>query len=389
MVGLGPQTINSLKGIGVHMIDKSMLYLFTKIAAVISTLLTVGGEKADIVFWIISALSFVCVFVIEFLVNQIFKRKKMIALLVIGCLIACFFIGLDHLFPLYVILLIHLSDLMIEGKMFYQVLFVALLLSLYIFTPSREGIALSLLLLVLTLFTRLLLMKLYAYEEMNESQKETIREMDKKQKDLKGLIKTLKYTASIEERNRIAARIHDQIGHGISGSIIMLEAALLVIKENPDKAAVNVQKAANNLREGVEEIRTALREERADRYLLGINDVTSMLEEFKVTYNKSTQLRTTGDLNNISIDLWSCIHDNLKECLTNLLKHSNATEFNLTIEVYKKIIKVEYKDNGKSNPYFEKDMGLEAIEERTVNRKGRCFFTKGENGFCVTTIFTY
>jgi signal transduction histidine kinase len=100
-------------------------------------------------------------------------------------------------------------------------------------------------------------------------------------------------------------------------------------------------------------------------------------------------LKTNGELNNISLDVWTCIHDNLKECLTNVLKHSNASEFNLLIDVFKKIIKVEYKDNGKSSENYEIGLGLEAIEERTLKANGRCYFTKGENGFCVTNIFTY
>lgn len=371
------------------MIDKPFLYLLAKIAAVIASILIAGSEKADMIFWTISALSFACIFITELLLHRIFKKRNLVILLIMASIIACFVIGLDILFPLYVMLMLHLFDLTIDRNMFYQIVFVALLLSIFIFTPTKEAFALTLNLVLLTLLARLLLLQLVAYSESNESQKEIISEMDKKLKDLKGLMKTLKYTASVEERNRIAARIHDQIGHGISGSIIMLEAALLVIKEHPEKAADNVQKAVNNLREGVDEIRTALREERADRYLLGINDVTAMLEEFKVTYNKSVQLRTMGDLSNIQLEIWSCIHDNLKECLTNLLKHSNATEFALNIEVFKKIIKVEYKDNGKSEEAFEKDVGLEAIEERTVSAKGRCFFSKGENGFCVTNIFTY
>ena len=371
------------------MIDKPFLYLLAKIAAVIASFLIAGSEKADMVFWIISALSFACIFVTELLIECIFRKRNLVIFLILASITACFVIGLDILFPLYVMLLLHISDLTIPRNMFYQIIFVVLLLSAFIFMPSKEAFALTINLVLLTLLARILLLKLAAYKELNDKQKETISDMDKKLKDLRGLMKTLKYTASVEERNRIAARIHDQIGHGISGSIIMLEAALLVMKDHPEKAADNVRKAVENLREGVDEIRTALRGERADRYLLGINDVTAMLEEFKVTYNKSAQLKTTGELNHITLEHWSCIHDNLKECLTNLLKHSNASEFILNIEVFKKIIKVEYKDNGKSEVGFEKNVGLEAIEERTVNAKGRCFFSKGENGFSVTNIFTY
>jgi signal transduction histidine kinase len=228
-----------------------------------------------------------------------------------------------------------------------------------------------------------------AYQDQNFRQKETILELNKKVNDIKGLNKTLKYTVSLEERNRIAARIHDQLGHGISGSIIMLEAASMIMKDNPEKANSSIQKAITNLREGVDNIRASLRDERVGHNLIGINDVTAMLEEFKVTFNKSTILHTAGDLDLISIEVWACIHDNVQECLTNVLKHSNATEFILNIEVFKKIIKVEYKDNGYSAENFEKGLGLDAIEERTVNAAGRCFINKGEKGFCVTNIFTY
>lgn len=377
------------------MLDKPVLYFLAKIIAVVVTSLIANNSNADIIFWIISALSFACVFVLEILLNRILNNKAIIILIISGSMIACFFLGMDNFFPLFIILLVQLLDLTISGSMFYQILIVSLLLSLLIFSPDNVLAALTINLIIMILFCRVLLSKLSKYEKISLDEKETISEMNKKLNDLKGLIKTLRYTASVEERNRIAARIHDQIGHGISGSIIMLEAAMLIIKDNPEKANGSIEKAIINLREGVDEIRTALREERAGRELLGINDVTALLEEFKVSYNISTNLKTTGDLGFISLDVWRCIHDNLKECLTNVLKHSTATEFTLNIEVFKKIIKVEYKDNGKSTNKgksasgFIMGMGLEAMEERTINAKGRCFFINGENGFCATNIFTY
>jgi signal transduction histidine kinase len=303
--------------------------------------------------------------------------------------IACFALGIEAFFPLFIILLVHLLDISIDSSMFYYILTVVLVLSFLIFMPDITVIVITFTLITMILYSRVILSKLAAYSEISEAQKETILELNKKIADVKSLIKTLKHTASVEERNRIAARIHDQVGHGISGSIIMLEASMLIMKDNPEKATASIGKAIKNLREGVDDIRTSLRDERAERYLIGINDITAMLEEFKVSYNKSTILKTAGDIDVISLEIWACIHDNVKECLTNILKHSNASEFLLKIEVFKKIIKVEYKDNGTSMESFEKGLGLEAIEERTINSKGRCFFTNGENGFCVTNIFTY
>ncbi len=370
------------------MINKPFLYLLAKVVAIMVALTLYSSNDVDITLMVISTLSFACVFLLELLLKR-WKKTKIIALTASASVVACFALGIDHFFPLYIILLVHILDLFFNSYYFYYILSVVLLMSYIIFVPNPVTSIITFALLIMVLFCRSIIIKLHSYKENNDSQKETIIELKNKLADMKRLTRTLKYTTSIEERNRITARIHDQIGHGISGSIIMLEAAMLIMKDNPDKATASIQKAITNLREGVDEIRTALRDERVGHYLIGINEVTAILEEFKMNYNKVTILNTTGDLNVIAIEKWVCIHDNLKECLTNLLKHSNATEFILSIEVFKKIIKVEYKDNGKSTESFEKGLGLEAIEERTINAKGRCFFNKSINGFCITNIFTY
>lgn len=379
------------KGVRAYsMLDLPVLYLITKLVAVVATSMLMGNAKVDVIKIVISVLSFACVFVLELLIDRLWKRKSLLLLTISASIIACFYIEIELIFPLFLILVLHLLELILSRDMYYQISTIALILLFYIFPSVNLNIMLlSIALIIMVIFSRLVIIKLEDYIHRNEILQERITRLESKIVDLNGLMKTLKTTASLEERNRIAARIHDEIGHGISGSIILLEAAMLQMKDNHNKAAGSVDKAILNLRESVDEIRTALREERTDKSLLGIHDITAILEEFKVRYNIFTKLKTTGDLTNITLDMWACIHDNLKECLTNVLKHSNATEFILNIQVFNKIIKVEFKDNGRTtNQEIEKNLGLEAIEERVVNCKGRCFFVKDETGFCVTNIFT-
>lgn len=377
------------------MLDLPILYLIAKSAAVAASYLMAGHARTDMVVTIISVLSFACVFVLELLIDRIWHKRAWIIGIVSASMAACFLIGIEMLFPLLVILLLHLFELFLSEDMYYQISMISLILlfALYpkdiIYPSDIKTVILSVILIIMVMVSRIIIIKLESYIHKNGMLQEKIIRLENNTADLKSHMKTLKTAASLEERNRIAARIHDEIGHGISGSIILLEAAMLQMKNDPIKAAGSVEKAIINLRESVDEIRTALREERTDRYILGIHDITSLLEEFKLRYNKSTRFKTTGDLTNITLDMWTCIHDNLKECLTNILKHSNATEFVLSIQVFNKIIRVEYKDNGRTGQSFEKHLGLEAIEERTVYAKGRCFFSKDENGFCVTNIFNY
>lgn len=369
--------------------DKSLLYFLAKIIAVIASISILLPADADVTLTVISALSFVCIFVAEILLDRLPGKNRYIMITIIATVAACFALGLNIYYPIIIISLVHLLDITMESRIFYYIFSLVLVLSVFIFDPSITSFMITGTILTMLFFCRIVIARLKFFSEIIGKQKETIIELNKKITDIRSLTKTLKYTVSIEERNRIAARIHDQLGHGISGSIIMLEASMLIMKNDPDKATASIQKAIVNLREGVDEIRASLRDERAEHSMIGINEITAMLEEFKVSYNKSALLKTSGDLDNISLTVWQCIHDNMKECLTNVLKHSNATEFQLCIDVFKKIIKVEYKDNGKSADSFEKGLGLEAIEERTIGEKGRCFFNKSENGFCVTNIFTY
>ncbi len=371
------------------MLDLPVLYLIAKMAAVAASYLAESRARTDVVASIISVLSFSCVFVLELLLERLLKRKSFIYITIISSIIACFIIGIEFLMPLAAVLIMHLIDLAVSGKMYYQVVAAVLGLFLLIYPPGMNGIILTVFLILTVILIRAVLIKLNEYIHKNEMLQEEIMRLENKISDLKNMMKNIKTAVSMEERNRIAARIHDEIGHGISGSIILLEAAMLQMKNGQNKALDSIEKAVKNLRESVDEIRTALREERTDRYLIDIHDISVILDDFKVKYNISTRLKTSGDLSNVGPQIWLCIHDNLKECLTNVLKHSNATEFVLNIQVFNKIIKVEYKDNGKTGNNFEKHLGLEAIEERTANAKGRCFITKDENGFCVTNIFSY
>lgn len=375
------------------MVDLPVLYLIAKIVAVIASYLMADIAKTDMVTTIISVLSFVCIFIFEILMDMHFNKigKTVIILTVSATLFASIVIGIDILFPLCVVLLLHLFEITITNEMYYQVSFITCLLLFVLYTPDINKAMMSLVLILMVMFSRIVIMKLKSYIDKNEFLNEKIIGLENQILDIRGLMKTLKTSASMEERNRIAARIHDEIGHGISGSIILMEAAMLQMKndDNKDKAKSSVEKAIVNLRESVDEIRTALREERTEKSLLSIQDLNLLLEEFKVKFNIPAKLKTSGDLTNISFDKWACIHDNLRECLTNVLKHSNASEFVLDIQVFKKIIKVVYKDNGRSDKGFEKHLGLEAIEERTFNAKGRCFISKDENGFCITNIFNY
>jgi signal transduction histidine kinase len=372
---------------GEEMVDKTLLFFLVKIAAILSIFM-ISTNDADVAMNAISALAFICVCLLHLLLHKVLHQRNVSLVLIAFALAAGFVLGMGVFFPLISLLMYEGLDLLISEKTKYILLGIVLSLLYFAAEPTPIMAGIAAVLVIFAISGTWALAKMDIYRKTVASQKLEMDDLREKLSDNKRLIKTLKYTASLEERNRLAARIHDKVGHGISGSIIMLEAALLTIKKDPVQAEAAIQKAVVNLREGVDDIRLSLREERPGRIELGLSEIKAALEEFEATYHMQTVFKSSGRLESIGGEIWSCISDNLNEALTNALKHSGASCFTLEISVMNKAIKVEYKDNGKSAAVFVKGLGLEAIEERTIKANGRCFFEKTETGFTITNVFT-
>ena len=364
-----------------------MLFLFVKIAALFAfgffSLSQANNTSA-----IIALLALVCIFILQLLLERIFMKKNLSALLILLSGAICIHLESSGIFPLLTVLTFEFLALHTADLILYEVLSVVSLLEYLILAPGvPEGI-IALILLLLASYACYLTDRIGYYRNLTAVQKEQLLKLSQKLTDNKQLIKTLKYTAALEERNRFAARMHDKIGHGISGSLLMLEAALLNFKSHPQKAEEGIRKAVENLRAGVDDIRMSLREERPIQSVLGINEVTVLLNEFESNHSVCTKLSLNAKAENISLLQWQCIYENLGEALTNVAKHSRASLFTIEISLANKLLKVVYRDNGVCSPDFKKGLGLETIEERTIKSQGRCFFEGGPGGFVITTVFT-
>ncbi len=195
--------------------------------------------------------------------------------------------------------------------------------------------------------------------------------------------------ARLSERNRLAAHIHDQVGHGISGSILLLEGARLSIEKNPEKAGAAIATATDNLRATVDDIRASLRQERAAPGEAGLARIAEMLTVFKTQHPRFyTELTTDGDLMDIPPQVWVCIEENLTDTLTNLLKHSAADSFQVSVVIKNKLVTASFRDNGVVKD-FTPGMGLAAMEERCALCRGNCFFSAGQDGFSTVMTFTH
>lgn len=301
------------------------------------------------------------------------------------------FAAAGGMLPLLAVLIAELADRS-AGRYMYGLTAAALVLLVLLFPPDSVRAAVASALLVPLLFARWYVERLSAARAALERSREEIDGLTGRLRDDRRLMKTLQYTARLEERNRLAARIHDKIGHGVSGSVLLLEAALLQLDSAPEKARKSVETAASNLREAVDDIRLSLREERSPAQA-GPEEITAALSRFSEIHGVRTAFRREGRTEEIPPAVWSCVYQNLTEALTNLLKHSNASAFSVKVTAANKIVRAEFRDNGaqaggwKDGVAVKKGMGLEAMEERVVLAGGRFFCEKGPGGFSIVQLF--
>ncbi len=381
------------------MLERSVMYAFFKGVAFAASILFLHRAGAKMEYLLILVLAFSCILLSCYLLDRInVKHNTKIQYIINAMLfLVSFLLDMNHFFSLLIVLIIYVIDNFAMGIYFYYLLAGGMALITIIINPGSEVLIFTLLLVIVLCYTKTVRDRAESTRKLVLEQKEELAQLNQMLSDNRRLTKTLQYTAALEERNRLAARLHDKVGHGISGSIILLEASRLMFDLNTEKAKEGIDKAVGNLRQGVDDIRAALREERPVRSELGLNEIHTTLEQFKVNHGINTKLIQTGNLEYIGVDIWQCIHENLEESLTNILKHSNATDFQLSIHVLNKVIKVEYRDNGKliahqSNRMgikYEKGLGLEAIEERTIKCGGRCFIERIDTEFRITNVFSY
>lgn len=373
---------------------KNTLYLVFELTALaaVTVYKIISADTADD-FNIAAALVFCCLFLTDFLIAELCRKnprrtgKTARILFLAAGIFGCMLCGVEDHFPVFVAIMFELVDIFCADGYFYCIFTAVSILSVFIFEPSAFGTITSGIIFATELFSRTVTEKLERFIRLSEEQRETISSLNAKISGLKSYSKTLRESAVLEERGRFSARIHDKLGHGISGSIILLEGAKLNVRTNPEQAEKCIETAAENLRGSVDSIREALREERPLRHIAGIAEINEALEKFSVTYEIKTDLSIEGDAEKITPQIWICITENLTEAMTNTVKHSEADSFSLKISVYNKIIKAEYCDSGKNSGSFRKGMGLEAMEERTADCGGSCLFKKDSGGFKILNIF--
>ncbi|MEX1306951.1 MAG: sensor histidine kinase [Eubacteriales bacterium] len=191
-----------------------------------------------------------------------------------------------------------------------------------------------------------------------------------------------KYASQLEERNRIAQKLHDELGHTLSGSTMQLEAIQLILDKDPEKAKTMLSKVTQGLREGTDEIRQILKNIKPESASLNISNIRVLASNAQERAGIKTEVIYDVHIADISQNQWQVITENIREALTNMMKHSGATKATIQFEQLNKLFKVTIKDNGRGCKLVKSGLGIAGMEERCAQLGGK-MVVDGSHGFSI------
>jgi len=183
-----------------------------------------------------------------------------------------------------------------------------------------------------------------------EEQKERERELEKQQ-------------ASITERERIARDLHDLLGHTLTMVSLKSDLALKLLDKDPEAARVEVNDIRTSSREALADIRAVLS---------GMNQTTldSELSNAKKSLESANiALHISGEFPILSTDQEQVAALAIRESITNIIRHSNATEVLLSFSKDPQDNFIQIEDNGMGSTN-EAGRGLKGLKERVAQVGG-------------------
>lgn len=186
------------------------------------------------------------------------------------------------------------------------------------------------------------------------------------------------HIAMLQERNRIAREIHDNVGHMLSRTILQMGALMTIHREEPlhgqlESVNDSLNEAMNNIRESIHD----LHDESIDLRLAIQDAVSDMTKKYEV--------RVEYDMSdNVPRNVKYCFIAIVKEAMSNIVKHSNADKLGVLVREHPGFYQMIIEDNGtvkaKASSRNAGGIGLKNMADRVAGLSGTISISD-EKGF--------
>jgi signal transduction histidine kinase len=179
-----------------------------------------------------------------------------------------------------------------------------------------------------------------------------------------------------DERARIARELHDVIAHHVSVVVLQAVAAQGLLRDAPERAREPLTRIEQSGREALGELRRLLAVLRpADGTSPrtpepGVDDLPTLVEKVRAT-GLAVDLNVIGQPRAVSRGLQLTCYRVVQECLTNVLKHAQASHAHVELRYRRDALDVEISDDGHGAEPGVGGFGLLGMRERVAVYGGK------------------
>ena len=194
--------------------------------------------------------------------------------------------------------------------------------------------------------------------------------------------------AVLEERNRMAREIHDTMAQGFTGIVIQMEAAEQSMETRPGALPEHLNRARSLAREGLQEARRSvwgLMPHALEQSTLD----TALQEEvrrFDAEGRSKIAFTQSGKRRELPPDVQTVLLRICQESLTNIRRHADASQVDVTLNYYEHEVLLSVQDNGSGfdPPTVEKEkrgvsFGLTGMRQRAEQINGQLLVGSTKN----------
>jgi signal transduction histidine kinase len=205
---------------------------------------------------------------------------------------------------------------------------------------------------------------LYLAFRLAEAQRETRRLLAELEA---GQVK-LAEAAGLAERQRLAREMHDVLAHSLSGLSLQLEAARMLVAEDPadPRLPAAVDRAHHLARTGLEEARRAIGMLRDDD-LPGPDRLAALAAQFTGDQSVPCDFAVSGEPHPLGSEARLALYRVAQEALTNVTKHASPTRVTLLLAyeaTATRLIVEDFADRAPVVPEETDGYGLTGMRER-------------------------
>lgn len=212
------------------------------------------------------------------------------------------------------------------------------------------------------------------YRKFRDTNRESALQMEKKHSDLIEKQDYEVHLATLNERNRISRDIHDNVGHLLSRCLLQMGALLSVNKDAALQESMMGVK--NTLSLAMDSIRSSVHNLHEESI-----DLQSQLEGLVKDFTFCSVILDCDIRGKLEKQIKYCFIVIVREGLSNVMKHSSATQVTIVLREQPAFYQMQISDNGKVSSYNkENGIGLTNIQERVQRFNGFMDITT-DNGF--------